>query len=108
MQFFFSSLTKPSLQEQVPLLLLGLEGLQISFSAHSSTSRPTSQTRTESTFWSFIVIPLEVSNDGSTSNQELALKGLTSTTSDLFLSFFATFVLFGVIGKQYLSSLHKL
>ena len=100
MHKLFASLINPSLQTHVPLLLFDPVGWQISFSPHSCLSRPTSQT--------FLTESLESSRVGSKSNHDWDFLGRTSTIFVcLVLSLFATSVLVGVVGKQYLSSVQN-
>ena len=102
MHKLFASLINPSLQTHVPLLLFDPVGWQISFSPHSCWSRPTSQTL----MLSFLT--LELSRVGSNSNHDFDFLGRTRTILVcLFLSLFATSVLVGVVGKQYLSSVQN-
>ena len=100
MHKLFASLINPSLQIHVPLLLFDPEGWQISFCPHSCLSSPTSQT--------FLTESLESSRVGSKSNHDWDFLGRTRTIFVcLVLSLFATSVLVGVVGKQYLSSVQN-
>ena len=107
MHKLFASLVNPSLQIHIPLLLFDPEGWQISFSPHSCLSRPTSQTFLMFSS-SFLISELESSRVGSKFNHDCDFLGLTRTIFVcLVLSLFATSVLVGVVGKQYLSSVQN-